>query len=99
MSKPVRRIAPRQFGHGTVLLILSPLPREFFTGQPGSRGTDMKAAGFPAWQSSEELRRAGAVDGVRSRGFGQRPTRDATVLARSYGSTGFIRNASNPRSV
>jgi len=30
---------------------------------------------------------------------GQRPTSDASVLARSNGSTGFVRNASKPRPI
>src|SRR5206468_4472172 len=41
---------------------------------PGNRH---ESCWVPSVAESEELRRAGAVDGVRSRGFGQRPTRDA----------------------
>ncbi len=63
----------------------------------------------PSWRSasspcsvssSRRARRSLAESQRRDRlGFGQRPTSDATVRARSNGSTGFVRNALNPRSV
>src|SRR5437870_9639747 len=77
-------------------------------GEPGARATRRCRAPRVAGRSSAATGRGtdaavagGSVarEGYAPRGRYQRPTSEATVLHKSNGSTGFVRNASKPASL